>query len=186
VPGGKKPWQESFDGSAQSNEGEAPMMSIWDKVVVSTASLCLALAAGIASAQTAGQSPQQVQRSLGDLTRVVDHTQRLIAGQNFNQLSRENDEFQEGSQALEKSIATEPSEFRMKIAAMLEKAKAESKHLADAAQTPDGATLARIHTSLADAVKEILAAFPNSAQPGSPNLGEEQQEERPATTGSPR
>jgi hypothetical protein len=49
---------------------------------------------------------------------------------------------------------------------MLERAKAESKHLADAAQTPDGATLARIHTSLADAVKEILAAFPNSVHPG--------------------
>jgi tripartite-type tricarboxylate transporter receptor subunit TctC len=61
-----------------------------------------------------------------------------------------------------------------------------SGHLADAAQTPDAATLARIHTSLADAVKEILAAFPNSVHPGSPNLAEEQQEERPATTGSAR
>jgi hypothetical protein len=162
------------------------MISIRDAVVISTASLCLALAAGTASAQTAGQSPQRVQRSLGDLNRVVDHTERLIAGQKFNQLSRENDEFQEGSRALEKSIATEPSDFKAKIAAMLEKAKAESKHLADAAQTPDGATLARIHTSLADAVKEILAAFPNSVRPGSPNLAEEQQEERPATTGSAR
>jgi hypothetical protein len=174
------------DDSAQSNNGETLMISVRNAVVVSTASLCLAFAAGTASAQTAGQSPQQVQRSLGDLNRVVDHTQRLIVGQKFNQLSRENDEFQEGSRALEKSIATEPSDFKVKIAAMLEKAKAESKHLADAAQTPDGATLARIHTSLADAVKEILAAFPNSAHPGSPNLAEEQQEERPATTGSAR
>jgi hypothetical protein len=38
----------------------------------------------------------------------------------------------------------------------------ESKCLSDAAQTPDGVTLARIHTSLADAVKEILGAFTNS------------------------
>jgi hypothetical protein len=82
-------------------------------------------------------------------------------------------------------IASEPSDFKMKIAAMLEKAKAQSKHLADAAQTPDSATLVRIHTSLADAVKEILAAFPNSVHAGSPNLAEEQQEERP-TTGSAR
>jgi hypothetical protein len=162
------------------------MISIQDAVVISTALLCLALAAGTASAQTAGQSPLRVQRSLGDLNRVVDHTERLIAGQKFNQLSRENDEFQEGSRALEKSIASEPSDFKAKIAAMLEKAKAESKHLADAAQTPDGVTLARIHTSLADAVKEILVAFPNSVRPGSPNLAEEQQEERPATTGSAR
>ena len=162
------------------------MISIRNAVLVSTASLCLALAAGTALAQTAGRSPQQVQTSLGDLNRVVDHTQRLIAGQKFDQLSRENDEFQEGAQSLEKSISTEPSDFKMKIAAMLERAKAESKHLADAAQTPDGATLARIHTSLADAVKEILAAFPNSVHPGSPNLAEEQQEERPATTGSAR
>jgi hypothetical protein len=162
------------------------MISIRNAVVVSTASLCLALAGGTASAQ-AGQSPQQVQRSLGDLNRVVDHTQRLIAGQKFDQLSRENNnEFQEGARALEKSIAAEPSGFKMKIAAMLEKAKAESKHIADAAQTPDAATLARIRTSLADAVKEILAAFPNSVDPGSPNLAEEQQEEQPATTGSGR
>jgi hypothetical protein len=181
--GYEKPWQELCDRPAQSNEGEALMISIRNVVVVSTALLCLALDAGTASAQT---TPQQVQRSLGDLNRVVDHTQRLITSQKFDQLSRENDEFQKGSQALEKSIATEPSDFKMKIAAMLEKAKAESKHLADAAQTPDGATLARIHTSLADAVKEILAAFPNSAHPSSPNLAEEQQEERSATTGSAR
>jgi hypothetical protein len=162
------------------------MISIWNAAVVCTASLYLALAAGSASAQTAGPSPQQVQRSLGDLNRVVDHTQRLIAGQKFDQLSRENDEFQRGSQALEKSIAAEPSDFKIKIAAMLEMAKAQAKHLAEAAQTPDAATLARIHTSLADAVKEILAAFPNSVRPGSPNLAEEQQEERPSTTGSAR
>ncbi len=162
------------------------MNSVRNAVVVSTASLFLAFAAGTASAQTTGQSPQQVQKSLGDLNRVVDHTQRLIVSQKFNQLSRENDEFQEGARALEKSIAAEPSDFKMKIAGMLERAKAESKHLANAAQTPDGATLARIHTSLADAVKEILAAFPNSVHPGSPNLAEEQQEERPATTGSAR
>jgi hypothetical protein len=123
------------------------MISIRHAVVVFTASLCVPLAAGTASAQTAGRSAQQVQRSLGDLNRVVDHTQRLIAGQNFDQLSRENDEFQEGSRALEKSIATEPSDFKIMIAAMLEKARAVSKHLADAAQTPDAATLARIHTS---------------------------------------
>jgi hypothetical protein len=69
----------------------------------------------------------------------------LIAGQKFNQVSRENDEFQEGARALEKSIATESSDFTMNIAAMLERAKAESKHLADAAQTPDSTTLARSH-----------------------------------------
>jgi hypothetical protein len=115
---------------------------------------------------------------------VVDHTQRFIARQKFDQLSRENDEFQEGARALEQSISTEPSGFKMKIAAILEKARAESKHLAHAAQTPDGATLVRLHTSLADAVKEILAAFPNSVHASSPNLAKEQQEERPATTSS--
>jgi hypothetical protein len=62
----------------------------------------------------------------------------------------------------------------------------ESKCLSDAAQTPDGVTLARIHTSLADAVKEILGAFTNSVHPGPPNLAEERQEERPVTTGSAR
>ncbi len=115
--------------SAQSNAGETLMIFVPNAVVVSTASLCLAPAAGIASGLANHRS------RFNDRLPVQVAKRPFSAAHsrpNFNQLSRENDEFQEGSQALEQSIATKPSDFKVRIAGVPEKAETESKHLADA------------------------------------------------------
>jgi len=129
------------------------------------------------------KSPAQIEKALGDLNRVLDHTRRLIVAKKYNQLRRENDEFDDGSQALEKSIADEPTSFKMKIERMLQDAKKQSKDLADAATNPDPAKLATLHESLVSSVDELLLAFPGVQTP-LPSLAEEQQEEQVETTGT--
>ena len=156
-------------------------------LLVSATSLCVAWSAGIASAQVpstqmAMKSPTDVQRALSALNRVVDHTHRLIAAGNFSQLSRENREFNDGSQALERSIANEPAQFKSKVEGLLRKADTESKNLADASTTADATKLNAIQADLATAAKEIFAVFPSNVQPSPPNLAEER-EEQTSTTG---
>jgi hypothetical protein len=124
-----------------------------------------AFAASSAVAQTALQSPAQVQTALGTLSRVVNHTQRLITAGNYARLPHENEEFKEGLEALEHGIAKDPAGFKAKVAPLLQQARAGSQGVADAAPTHDEARLAAAHTALADSVKAVLAAFPDSVQP---------------------
>jgi curli biogenesis system outer membrane secretion channel CsgG len=150
---------------------------------ISATSLCLALATGIAAAQTTLSSPDQVKQALSAMSRVVDHTQRLIAAKNFNQLPRENEEFMDGSRALEQGIANDPSALKTKVEALLQKADANAKTLADASAGSDQTQLSKMHNAFAASVKEVLAAFPVNMQPNQPNLAEEKQEEQTNTTG---
>jgi hypothetical protein len=166
-------------------------MSIRNALVISATSLALALGAGFASAQTTSaqvsmNSPTEVQRALTVLNRVVDHTKRLIAAKNYAQLSRENTEFNDGSQALERSIAKEPGPFKTQVGSLLRKADSDSKNLADASRTPDTARLEAIQGELAGSVKQIFAMFPASVQPSPPSLTQQEQEDRTGTTGSGR
>ena len=117
--------------------------------LISFTSMCLAAGIGLAAAQTPQlSSPAQVQKALRVMNRVVDHTQRLIAAKNFNQLPRENEEFMEGSDALKQSIAGDPAAFKTKIEALLDKADATSKDLAAAAGASDAAKLSRLRGGL--------------------------------------
>jgi hypothetical protein len=148
---------------------------------ISVTAMCFA--AGVAVAQAPQlSSPEQAQKALSVMSRVVDHTQRLIAAKNFNQLPRENEEFAEGSDALKQSIAKDPAAFKAKIEALLEKAGATSKDLAAASSTSDSSKLSRLHDELAQSVRLVVAAFPNDAKPGPANLSEEKQEEKSSPT----
>jgi hypothetical protein len=152
---------------------------------ISVTSMCVATAVGLAVAQTPAQisSSNQVQKALSAMTRVVDHTQRLISAKNFNQLPPENEEFMEGSDALKQSIASEPTAFKAKVEALIEKADANSKYLAAASKGSDPSRLSNLHGELANSVRQVVAAFPSNVQPSPANLSEEKQEEKSNTTG---
>jgi hypothetical protein len=157
------------------------------KMLLCGAALSIALGVGAASADSQLKSPDQVQKALGILNRVVDHTGRLIAAKNYAQLPGENNEFKQGSQALDMTLAGEPAEFKSRVDPLLAKANMESENIAKAANAHDDSKLAASHEALANSVKEILAFFPADALPPQPNLAEERQEEKAReTTGSGR
>jgi cytochrome c556 len=139
--------------------------AILARTVLPAAALAAVLAAGSALPQTALQSPAGVQRALGTLKRVVDHTQRLISARNYARLPHENDEFKEGLDALEQSIVKDPADLRAHVEALLKQAQAGSQGIADAAAAHDDARLEAAHAALADSVKAVLAAFPTRVQP---------------------
>jgi predicted chitinase len=130
------------------------------------------------STQMAMKSPMQVQKALGTLNRVVDHTGRLISAKNYAQLPHENGEFKEGSEALEKSIASDDGGFKSRIEPLLQKAEANSQNIAEAAMAHDDTKLASNHEALRDSVKAILAAFPSNVQPPAPSVTQEKAEEK--------
>ena len=111
------------------------------------------------------------------LNRVVDHTQRLIAAKNFNRLPRENEEFAEGSDALKKSIAKDPTAFKAKVEALLEKADANSKVLVGGFVHLNSSKLSRLRDELAQIGASGRGGLPNNVKPGA-NLNEEKQEEK--------
>jgi len=114
------------------------------------------------------KSPQDVTHALATFPRVVLHTQILMNAKNYARLPHENGEIQEGSEALEKSIAGEPAAFKAKVEPLLKKVDADSQSVADAADAHDDAKLARNHAALDASVKQLLAAFPASVQPPPP------------------
>jgi hypothetical protein len=135
-------------------------MTIRKVFLVCTVSLAGMLAAASAYAQTAPQSAQA--RALGTLQRVVGHTQRLITAKNYARLPHENEEFKEGLEALEQSIAGASADFKVRVEPLLKQAQADSQGVADAATSHDDARLAAAHAALVDSVKAVLAAFPES------------------------
>jgi uncharacterized membrane protein YccC len=140
-------------------------MSIRALLMMSALALPVAFGAGAASADATLKSPKKVEKSLATFNRVVDHTARLITAKNYTHLLHENDELKEGAEALEKSIAKEPDDFKAKVQPLLEKAEADSQALADAAKAKDDDKLASAHTALAASVNDLVAAFPAAAQP---------------------
>jgi len=150
-------------------------------LVMSIAAMGLAASVSVAAAQTLS-SPDQAQKALTVMNRVVDHTQRLIAAKNFNQLPRENEEFVEGSDALKHSIAGDPATFKTLVETLLEKADASSKSLATASSSADASRLSKLHDEFANSVSQVVAAFPNNVKPSPANVSEEKHEEKSSPT----
>jgi hypothetical protein len=146
-------------------------------LIAGAAALGMMLAAGAASADAPMKAPQKVQKSLATLNRVVDHTARLIQAKNYAHLLHENNEFKEGSEALEKSIAKEPADFKAKVDPLLKQADSDSQSIADAATAKDDGKLATSHEALSTSVKTLLAAFPDSVQPPAPSVTKELKED---------
>jgi hypothetical protein len=143
-------------------------------LAISLASVVATLTANAAFAQAAAQDPAGVSAALGVLNRVVGHTQRLIAAKNFTRLPHEDGEFKEGVEALESAIAHEPADLKRKVEPLIKQAEDRSHALAAAAGEGNPATLNAAHDALADSVRALIAAFPQSGPqpvPASPAAG---------------
>jgi hypothetical protein len=141
-----------------------------------TALLCVAFAVP-SSAESVVKSRREVQQSLGTLSRVVDHTQRLISEKNYRRLRGENDEFKEGAAALRETLAKESALLRAKVEPLLKEAAEESQNLANQAELHDANKLSQAHSAFADSITGILGAFPADVQPGRPSMAREKEEE---------
>ena len=128
--------------------------------IVSTA----ALGVGVGFAQ----APSGVTAALGVLNRVVGHTQRLIDAGNFARLPHEDGEFKEGVEALEHAIAGQPAEFKQKVEPLIQQAQTRSHALAAGSVQKDAGALHTAHDALADAVRTLIAAFPEDQRPAAP------------------
>lgn len=119
----------------------------------------LSLGLGVVAACAADdqiKSPTEVPRALGTLTGVVDHTGRLIAAKNYGVLPSEDNEFKQGAQALNDTLAGAPGDLRARVDPLLAKANAEAENIAKAAASHDDSKLAASHAAaLASSVQEI-------------------------------
>ncbi len=143
-------------------------MAMMRNILTSMGALAFVWAAAPSAYAADMKSPDTVKKSLGTLTRVVAHTQRLIDAKNYDRIPHENEEFKEGAEALEKSVAGEPADFKTKIDPLLKQAEADSQAVADAAKAHDDAKLASTHATFDASVKTVVAAFPASVQPPPP------------------
>jgi hypothetical protein len=153
-------------------------MSMRINLMTYAATLILASGTALAAVDHPVKSPADVKAALGTLNRVVDHTQRLITAKNYGQLPHENEEFKEGSDALQKAVTAEPASFKQQVDPLLQKANMASNDIAAAAKDHNDAKLMRSHAELEGTMKDILAAFPKDVQPPPPNVTQEKAEER--------
>src|SRR6185437_3486656 len=167
-------------GSSPSphNQRKEIPMTLRTNLIACVGALGLLAAAGAAQADVSLKSPKTVEKALATLNRVVDHTARLIQAKNYPHLLHENDEFKEGSEALEKAIAKEPADFKSQVEPLLQQADAASQSVADAATAKDDAKLATTHDALTNSVKNLLAAFPGNVQPPAPSASKEMKEDQ--------
>jgi hypothetical protein len=134
-------------------------------LAIALVSVTATLGANAGFAQAAPQDSASVRAALGVLNRVVGHTQRLITAKNFARLPHEDGELQEGAEALESAIAHEPAELRQKEEPLIKQAVERSHALAAASGEGNPAALDAAHAALADAVRTLIAAFPESVRP---------------------
>jgi hypothetical protein len=134
-------------------------------IAVVSVALNLGLGASPAFAQAAPQDTASVRTALGVLNRVVGHTQRLITAQNFAHLPHEDGEFEEGVEALKSAIAHEPASFKQKVEPLIKQAADRSHALAGASAQHHPDTINSAHEALADSVRTLIAAFPESEHP---------------------
>ena len=153
-------------------------MTARTKLIACVGALSLLAFTGAAQADATLKSPKKVQKALTTLNRVVDHTERLIVAKNYPHLLHENDEFKEGSEALEKAIVKEPADFKSQVEPLLQQAETASQSVADAATAKDDAKLATTHDTLASSVKTLLAAFPGNVQPPAASASKEMKEDQ--------
>jgi len=108
------------------------------------------------------KSPQLVKTALRIFAGVYGDMSRKLAAQQYDRLPHENQEFQEGAQAMRDAIAGEPATFKAKVGPVLSKTLAASTHVADVSKSHDETQVKAALGALADSMKELNALFPES------------------------
>jgi len=106
------------------------------------------------------KSPELVKTSLRIFAGVYADMSRKLAAQQFDRLPHENQEFQEGAQAMRDAIAGEPAVFKAKVEPVLSKTLAASAHVADVSKSHDATQVTAALGALADSMKDLNALFP--------------------------
>jgi hypothetical protein len=127
--------------------------------------LALALGAGSPARAQNLRSPDSVKSALGILARVVADSGKLISAHRYDQLPRESNEFEAGLTALEQGVGNRPSPLRTKLEPLVGKARVASSAMSEAVEAHRDSMLSLAHRQLADAVSEIIAAFPPDVRP---------------------
>jgi hypothetical protein len=133
---------------------------------VITSLLALLVAAAAMSAEL--KSPDMVKMGLRILAGVYADMDRKLAGEMYDRLPHENQEFQEGSGALRDAVAHEPAPFKNKVASALQNSLAAAQKVADVSKTHDKAQVSAALAALASSLKTLNALFPEAlrAEPG--------------------
>lgn len=111
------------------------------------------------------QSLEMVKTGLHILAGVHGDMDRKLAGEMYDRLPHENQEFQEGSGAVRDAVAHEPAPFKDKVQAALKDSLAAAQKVADTSKTHDKA---QVGAALANSMKKLNALFPAPlrAEPG--------------------
>ncbi len=114
------------------------------------------------------KSPDLAKTGLHILAGVYGDMDRKLAAGQFDRLPHENQEFQEGSQALRDAIANEPAEFKARVAKQLDTTLTASQHVADVSKQHDSGEVKSALAALAQQMRALNALFPAAlrAEPG--------------------
>ncbi len=124
----------------------------------------LLLAAAVC-AQSAFRAPESIRVGLSVMSQVVENTGRLIAAGRYDQLPAESNEFEAGMTALEQGLGDQPSPFKTRIDPLLARARVAASAMSEAVASRRDSMLPVAHDQLADAVRSIIALFPESLRP---------------------
>ena len=115
------------------------------------------------------KSPEQVHTALRILASVYADMDAKLKNQQFDRLPHENQEFQDGSQAMRDAIAEEPVHFKAKVEASLKKTLDTAQHVADASKSHDAIQVTSAIDALAASMRTLNGLFPEAlrAEPGS-------------------
>jgi hypothetical protein len=118
---------------------------------------------------TEPKSPEQVHTALRILASVYADMDAKLKNQQFDRLPHENEEFQDGSGAMRDAISDEPTEFKAKVQALLEKTLAAAQHVADASKSHDAMQVKSAIDALAASMRTLNGMFPEAlrSEPGS-------------------
>ena len=133
--------------------------------------LLLGLTVGAFTAVQAAspQSPDQVHMALRILASVYADMESKLPNQQFDRLPHENEEFQEGAEAMRDAIAKEPEGLKATVLASLDRTLAAAQHVADVSKAHDTAQARAALDALAASMHTLNALFaePLRAEPGS-------------------
>lgn len=123
------------------------------------------LLAAVVCAQTALRAPESIRVGLGVMNQVVDNSARLIAAGRYDQLPAQTNEFEAAVTSLEQGLGDQPSPLKTRIELLLARARVAASAMSEAVASHRESMLPVAHDQLADAVRSIIALFPESLRP---------------------
>ncbi len=126
--------------------------------------LALLLAASVC-AQTPLRAPQSIRIGLSVMSQVVENSGRLIAAGRYGELPAQSSEFEAGLTALEQGLGDQPSPLKASLEPLLARARVAASAMSEAVASQRDSMLPVAHDQLADAVRSIIALFPDSLRP---------------------